>query len=114
MDLGKATLVGLIDRLERRSYVVRRPDPSDRRIKHILLTDEGRELIAKIRAIVGTVNGKILRATSASDIARIEELMCATQRRVREGLTVCKARIRRLLPGIKQGETDVDPIWLFR
>jgi MarR family transcriptional regulator for hemolysin len=75
MDLGKATLVGLIDRLERRSYVVRRPDPSDRRIKHILLTDEGRELIAKIRAIVGAVNGKILRATSASDIARIEELL---------------------------------------
>jgi DNA-binding MarR family transcriptional regulator len=34
----------LIDRLEARGLVVRRPSFDDRRVKHVVLTDAGREL----------------------------------------------------------------------
>jgi DNA-binding MarR family transcriptional regulator len=36
----------LVDDLERLGYVVRQPDPDDRRAKRIVLTDRGRESVA--------------------------------------------------------------------
>jgi DNA-binding MarR family transcriptional regulator len=44
----------LVDELEDLGYVVRRPDPTDRRAKLIVLTDLGRECIA---AGITTING---------------------------------------------------------
>lgn len=45
-----SNVTGLVDRLERRGLVERRPDPQDRRVKQIAPTDEGRELSAKVWA----------------------------------------------------------------
>jgi MarR family transcriptional regulator, organic hydroperoxide resistance regulator len=39
-----SNVTGLIDRLEARGLVVRRPSFDDRRVKHVVLTDAGREL----------------------------------------------------------------------
>ena len=36
----------LIDELEQLGYVVRQPDPTDRRAKLIVLTDKGRDCVA--------------------------------------------------------------------
>jgi DNA-binding MarR family transcriptional regulator len=44
----------LVDELEDLGYVVRRPDPTDRRAKLIVLTDLGRDCIA---AGISTING---------------------------------------------------------
>jgi DNA-binding MarR family transcriptional regulator len=44
----------LIDELEELGYVVRRPDPTDRRAKLIMLTDRGRACIA---AGISTIEG---------------------------------------------------------
>lgn len=45
-----SNVTGLVDRLERRGLVERRPDPQDRRVKQIAPTQEGRELSAKVWA----------------------------------------------------------------
>ena len=46
LELGKAPLGGLLDRLEAAGMVERRSDPIDRRAKRIHLSDKGLQLIA--------------------------------------------------------------------
>ena len=38
-----SNVTGLVDRLEARGLVTRQPSPEDRRVKHIVLTDAGRD-----------------------------------------------------------------------
>lgn len=47
MYLGPSTITGLIDRLEKRGYVVRNRDQRDRRVVKILLTPKGKALIKR-------------------------------------------------------------------
>jgi DNA-binding MarR family transcriptional regulator len=44
-------MVAIVDELEQRGLVERRPHPSDRRIRALYLTDDGRELLARGRKI---------------------------------------------------------------
>ncbi len=37
-------VTGIVDGLERRGLITRQPDPGDRRVKHLVFTDEGRRL----------------------------------------------------------------------
>jgi len=46
MYLHVATVVGIVDRLEARGLAVRTRDQQDRRVVHVALTKEGRELVA--------------------------------------------------------------------
>jgi DNA-binding MarR family transcriptional regulator len=39
-----SNVTGIVDRLERRGLVERQPDPDDRRVRRLVLTDRGREL----------------------------------------------------------------------
>ncbi|HYS29645.1 MAG TPA: MarR family transcriptional regulator [Candidatus Limnocylindria bacterium] len=43
-----SNVTGLIDRLEAKGLVERRPDPADRRVKRLLATKKGRALITKV------------------------------------------------------------------
>lgn len=49
LDLGKAALGGLLDRLEASGFIERRPDDSDRRVKRIHLTANGSRMIVEMR-----------------------------------------------------------------
>jgi DNA-binding MarR family transcriptional regulator len=75
MDVGKVTLGGLIDRLEAAGYVSRRPDPSDRRAKRVVLTPEGSRLLGEIQVIGRGVNDRTLAGISKADIACTEEVL---------------------------------------
>ena len=44
MNCEASNLTGLVDRLESRGLVERRPDPGDRRVRLLALTDEGRRV----------------------------------------------------------------------
>ena len=46
LDSDASNLSSLVDRLERRGAVERRPDPGDRRVKALALTPEGERLRA--------------------------------------------------------------------
>ncbi|MEV4441476.1 MarR family transcriptional regulator [Streptomyces sp. NPDC049577] len=45
-----SNVTGIVDRLETRGLVERRPDPDDRRVKLAAATEEGRETSARLRA----------------------------------------------------------------
>ncbi|MFD7441935.1 MarR family winged helix-turn-helix transcriptional regulator [Streptomyces sp. NPDC059909] len=44
-----SNVTGIVDRLEARGLVERRPDPADRRVKIAAATDEGRETARRLR-----------------------------------------------------------------
>jgi DNA-binding MarR family transcriptional regulator len=60
-----SNVTGLIDRLEARDLVTRQPSPYDRRVKHVVLTDAGRELRARMLDRVGQPPVGFERLTSA-------------------------------------------------
>ena len=60
LDLGKASLGGLIDRLESSKFIERRSDDSDRRVKRIYLTSKGTSTIAEMRAPGQAMSERIL------------------------------------------------------
>ena len=47
-SVSRATVTGLLDSLERDGFISRSPDPSDRRVTTIAITDSGRAFMAKI------------------------------------------------------------------
>lgn len=46
LSVSRPYMTGLIDRLEREGCVRRQPDPADRRVIQVVLTDEGKEYLA--------------------------------------------------------------------
>lgn len=50
--ISRATVTGLLDSLERRAYIRRRPHPSDRRMILAEITDAGRDAARAFRPIV--------------------------------------------------------------
>lgn len=88
MSLGKVTLSGLIDRLEDVGMVERRPDPSDRRIKRIFITKEGRRVIKEMRQLTLECNDKMLEGLDAQEVFNTVE----TLRKLNRNLKALKAR----------------------
>ncbi|MCK8683345.1 MarR family winged helix-turn-helix transcriptional regulator [Pseudomonas umsongensis] len=60
LDLGKAALGGLIDRLEATSVIQRRPDATDRRVKRVYLTSKGQQTVKEMRELSHGMSEQIL------------------------------------------------------
>jgi DNA-binding MarR family transcriptional regulator len=50
--LEPSTMTGLLDRMEREGFVTRVPDPDDRRVQKIMLTDSGRKVRKTVEKMV--------------------------------------------------------------
>jgi DNA-binding MarR family transcriptional regulator len=82
LGVGATTVTGIVDRLERRGLTERRPDPADRRVRRIVLTDEGRRLLtdfnessrARRRAIFAKLSPGIL-AGLAEGLEAMEQVI---------------------------------------
>ncbi len=63
MSVTTAAMTGMVDRLEKYGYVKRKPEPQDRRIINVSLTQKGLELVRKInrkrRRMIIDVFGKV-------------------------------------------------------
>ena len=60
LDIGKAALGGLIDRLEASKFIERRADSNDRRVKRIYLTSKGTQIITEMRLRSHEMSERIL------------------------------------------------------
>ena len=74
-QLTKQTMGYLVDYLEERGYVERRPDPDDRRAKIICLTDEGREVTGVAREIIGRIETRWAELLGEDRMDRLRELL---------------------------------------
>ncbi len=89
MLLTSGTMTNRIDKLERRGFVSRKPDPQDRRAIRIGLTKRGRALIDKATP------------DRAEDAEQINALLSTTQRRQLD------AALRALLVALEQKQEDI-------
>lgn len=64
LDLGKAALGGLLDRLEASQLIERRADASDRRVKRIHLTSKGSRAVQDMKVKSHEVSERILHGLS--------------------------------------------------
>lgn len=82
MDIGTVTISGLVDRLEAKGYVERRPDAKDRRAKRVWLTPKMQEIWKKIGDSMQKMNEITFEGV---DHAEIEQLI-VTLRKARKNL----------------------------
>lgn len=65
----------LVDELEEMQYVVRRPDPRDRRAKLIVLTPKGRSCVAAGVATIEGIESQIREVLGEAGHRRLRELL---------------------------------------
>jgi DNA-binding MarR family transcriptional regulator len=60
LELGKAALGGLIDRLEATGFIERRPDAYDRRVKRVYLASRANQTVKEMRDLSHVMSEQIL------------------------------------------------------
>jgi DNA-binding MarR family transcriptional regulator len=84
LDVGKAALGGLIDRLERTGYVVRLDSPTDRRVKQVALTSKGKEFLSVIETAGRRLNAETTAGIDPKDLLRFEDVLDRMKRNLVE------------------------------
>lgn len=67
LDVGKASLGSLLDRLETTGFIERRPDATDRRMKRIFMSRSSHQLLEKLITVEAEFNQQILAGLSDND-----------------------------------------------
>jgi DNA-binding MarR family transcriptional regulator len=80
----RATVTGVVDSLERRGYVRRTPNPSDRRGIIVELTPDGLEVVARVRTLIHRHERDWMAVLSEDEQAAYIGLMHRIQERVSE------------------------------
>jgi len=84
LELGRAALGGLVDRLEATELVRRESTPADRRTKLVFLTDKGRGLIDTMRGQSDRMSEVILAGLDNDDRLRLTEMLTIVKRNLLE------------------------------
>ena len=75
LQLHPSRLVAILDNLERRQLVERKPNPQDRRLYSLHLTNEGREILGQIGKLAREHQEALLSALSGEDRTKLAELL---------------------------------------
>lgn len=75
MGVDRSTVVAVLDRLEKRGLVQRRPVPSDRRSYALHLSAEGADLLAALVPAVKAHEARIAQGLNASERATLNTLL---------------------------------------
>jgi DNA-binding MarR family transcriptional regulator len=65
----------LVDDLERLGYVVRQPDPDDRRAKRIVLTERGQACVAAALGTIASIEGELEDLLGPADLAHLHDML---------------------------------------
>lgn len=75
VQVPASRMVALVDELEQRGLVERRPNPADRRVRALYLTAKGRETLARGREIAREHEKELTRGMTVVDRKRLTELL---------------------------------------
>jgi DNA-binding MarR family transcriptional regulator len=84
MEIEKAPAGRIIDRLVEKGWIARRPDPDDRRINRIYLTDLGERVHAAIRPISEATVADALGGLTDAEKDRLTDLLSRVKSRLVE------------------------------
>jgi len=79
------SLVSLIDRLVKAALVERRPSDTDRRVKHVVLTEAGRALYASVKSEAARYREEVLSGIDPDRLRDATLLLEALQARIEAG-----------------------------
>lgn len=82
--ISRATVTGLLDSLERRGYIRRRPHPSDRRMILVDITEDGRQTASAFRPIVHLQEKDWFGVLRETEQRQLLSLLHRLQERLRE------------------------------
>jgi DNA-binding MarR family transcriptional regulator len=88
LELGKAALGGLIDRLEASEFIERRSDATDRRVKRIQLTRKGMQTVNAMRELSHDMSERILKDLDLDERHELFRMMSL----VKQNLVAIKRR----------------------
>lgn len=80
LDIEKATLGRLLDRLEVSGWVERRPDASDRRVKRLYLTPEIADSMATMRQIAADMRAEALGVIAPEEAEQLVDSLLKIKR----------------------------------
>lgn len=86
LDLGKAALGGLVDRLESSEFIERRPDSTDRRAKRVFLTRKGNQMVKEMHQMSHELSEQILDGFDQEERLQLADLLM----RVKKNLVLIK------------------------
>ena len=69
------TMVAMLDRLARSGYVLRQPSDTDRRVKLVVLTEQGQEVYAAVKAEATALRHELLRGVDRGKLAEMADLL---------------------------------------
>ena len=75
LDYDRGQLVGLLDELEEAGLVERRRDPEDRRRQVVVMTPDGKRMLAKMRALAKKLDGEFLAPLTLDQRQKLRELL---------------------------------------
>lgn len=75
LELGKAALGGLIDRLEATGLIERRPDATDRRVKRVYLTSRGNQTVKEMRELSHEMSEQILQGLDLEQRLQLADML---------------------------------------
>jgi MarR family transcriptional regulator for hemolysin len=75
LDVGKASLGALLDRLEATGFIERRSEPTDRRAKRVYLTKRSLQLLEQLVSLESDFNEKILTGVTDKDRKELIRLL---------------------------------------
>lgn len=76
LGLDKTTLTTTLDRLEQDGLLVRRPHPTDRRVRIPEVTPRGRDVQRQVAEAVATVERELLQTLSDDQQATLRDALC--------------------------------------
>jgi len=80
------TVVSLVDRLVKAGYVERVPSETDRRIKHVVLTQSGQQLYGKVRTAADAYRKELLEGIDRERLQAATALLEELQAKVEASL----------------------------
>jgi DNA-binding MarR family transcriptional regulator len=75
MGVDPSTMVSLIDQLEDKELANRRPRPTDRRAREVVITPKGRRVLEQARRLAMQVEDDVLRGLSEAERRRMLALL---------------------------------------
>ncbi len=75
LGIDKNAMTSVVDALEADGYVLRRPDPEDRRVRQIIPTDDGRTLLSSARLGLRAAEDGLLSVLSPEERSQLRHLL---------------------------------------
>jgi DNA-binding MarR family transcriptional regulator len=75
MGIDPSTMVSLLDQLERAGLAKRRPRPTDRRAREVVITPKGRRLLERGRQLASQVDDEVLQGLTGAERRQLVGLL---------------------------------------